>query len=61
MTPTEQEALMLGMFCEWSGKDDCRMVIEHRDGACLRSTGRRSSGRVPKVAALSSELTGERN
>ena len=31
--PTEQERLMRGMLCEWSGKDDCRMGIEFRDGA----------------------------
>ena len=30
---TEQERLMLEMLREWSGKDDCCMLIEHRDGA----------------------------
>jgi hypothetical protein len=28
-----QESLLLGMMRDWSGKDDCRMTIEHRDGA----------------------------
>ncbi len=31
--PTEQESSMLGMLREWSGTDDCKMVIEIRDGA----------------------------
>jgi hypothetical protein len=31
--PTQEELLMIGMFREWKEKDDCRMLIEHRDGA----------------------------
>ena len=31
--PTKQELLMLGMLREWSGKDNCRMVVEFRQGA----------------------------
>jgi hypothetical protein len=28
-----QESLLLEMMREWSGKDNCRMKIEYRDGA----------------------------
>ena len=48
---------MLGMLREWSGKDNCRMAVEFRQGAWDIAMSYAAKGQVPDAALGSARGT----